>query len=1562
MSETTDGWRLFNPPDLITEEKSKKKTKEEKGGLFRKNQKNEKRRKNSKNFEIDSFRRSTGAFEFEVEVLKLSFEIEKWRMNWEEWQAKVCEEDENGEQESNDIPWPQSGSETENETSEEEKDSSASSGSEVETEDKSKKEKITNKAPDRNNINNKFEVDDFNVAVMNAGGIKSKQMSISNIVNKFDIRALIVSETHLSGKEKPVVNDNMTAFFDNRSEGLNKGGISIFLENSIAKKTVVVGKSSSENEWIAVKTNYFKVPLVIIGVYGTQSNKVKNILQQTWDELWDFAEKMREDNMVILGGDLNCALGKSFNLRTNDHKMNTNGRIIKPRLEKGWCLLNSHIRGNVRSHKDRTSGTSRCLDYIVTSHIDNVTRVHMDDDLEMTPYKVVNTNDINTAKPNHNNNNRSYTDHKTVMATFKLKVKESKVKYKPPPVIVKDTAGDVKFFSLSEAVADYAIDKLNEGMRPDRLLKAVMRKLKECEREAYLRITKTKIKRKMWSDHEIFLKVTKDLEKQEENLKKLKPNDKIFKIRSNHLLKERGEEAFAMFDENGTLIEDIDGVTEVLTRYNEKLLSRVAHPEEFKEIFKLKKETVELLSKTKVEHYNTITPDEYLKAIRRITIKGKGMFKQFLKTSFRMQAVFYFIFKAMYEQETLPESTFETLLIALYKKGDARDPSNYRYLHIKLDIIRIFELLVYFKLEGHFDKVTSECQQGGMKRGDTIENLAMLSSIIVDREDNNRGLLMTAVDAIKCFDRVHLSDSHAVLQLSGGDKKALKMLYKMSETNKLRVAGGREITINNGDGQGSISAARKTTFMIDECTVRHSSLIPRDMWVVHREEPVNNEGFVDDELLLAEFRDASAVGSKLYSRTMDELSMSAHPKKSVQIVAGDPKWVEKMKEELKENPCQMQDFQLKVSESEKYLGMYFVSGQYSSSLDMNIDHKCKKMMTAASSIRVICNIPGVRRVGKLQAQKLLIMSQISPICLYGMQAWLRVTDSQYSKLESGFKKAIMTVLSVPSCTNYEALLRQINNIHVRQFSDAIKLKCWNFKLWIKAKGKMVRVLQFEIGAGIKSGLAGELEATCKMYGIPNICLFPANPKLIDFHVKRFSYNLQWQKHLELRSLPTVPHPGKARHRHMTLPYNQGRAYQAYELGLLVFKESREYMFPDKHRGDKKCPNIPCQNVDNLLHSFSCEYVQTKWTETGDFMTDMSKYLCDLNIERITNHGVPLIVMGDTTSAVMEEVLEYSHVQSVNKKTNQDIARIITKDEGVTEFKESNKKSKVFRLDYKCAQVVRKSQKADMIPIPSLELAKYFSPEATTSKMLVRGLVDLISGGRSQSAYRHTLSNDPTQSRKLVKSMRSLCFTVDSCIRVSRSFTSIRGLSSDHFNIMSSATNSYIKSTGSGNVNISHERYIKDLETSLIKLDLVHRFKTVKSGTEAKTLEIEQETLKDSLSELKITETGAKIQTSETVYDSETRTTEKAKQKKMMSKADRDAKIRKRKAEREIYSSDSEEEDIIYEWMFQNRKDLRGEPTERHAERVGDNVTDVDAVDGQLSLTNVNNLDTNLDMI
>ena len=100
---------------------------------------------------------------------------------------------------------------------------------------------VDNSLPDGETvkINNKFEAKDFNVAIVNPGGLNSKRGSIINAVHKCDIRALIVSETHMVGKEVPVIDNTMEAFFANRSGGQNKGGVCIFLEKTLAKTAVV---------------------------------------------------------------------------------------------------------------------------------------------------------------------------------------------------------------------------------------------------------------------------------------------------------------------------------------------------------------------------------------------------------------------------------------------------------------------------------------------------------------------------------------------------------------------------------------------------------------------------------------------------------------------------------------------------------------------------------------------------------------------------------------------------------------------------------------------------------------------------------------------------------------------------------------------------------------------------------------------------------------------------------------------------------------------------------------------------------------------------------------------------------------------------------------------------------------------------------------------------------------------------------------------------------------------------------------------------------------------------
>ena len=90
-----------------------------------------------------------------------------------------------------------------------------------------------------------------------------------------------------------------------------------------------------------------------------------------------------------------------------------------------------------------------------------------------------------------------------------------------------------------------------------------------------------------------------------------------------------------------------------------------------------------------------------------------------------------------------------------------------------------------------------------------------------------------------------------------------------------------------------------------------------------------------------------------------------------------------------------------------------------------------------------------------------------------------------------------------------------------------------------------------------------------------------------------------------------------------------------------------------------------------------------------------------------------------------------------------------------------------------------------------------------------------------------------------------------------------------------------------------------------------------------------------MSELKVTASGVKILTSldENVYDSEVEFQKKTKQKKLMSKTDREARSKKRIAEKDLSSSESEAETatiydratlpvVVQEWKMSIRTQLK----------------------------------------
>ena len=89
----------------------------------------------------------------------------------------------------------------------------------------------------------------------------------------------------------------------------------------------------------------------------------------------------------------------------NDPSVNMNGKILKQILtdkSRGntWHVLNNKIKGDMKSHISDSGGTDRCLDYIIASDTTGLTRIHQDNEYEMTPYRV-------TRHPSTQDNNNS---------------------------------------------------------------------------------------------------------------------------------------------------------------------------------------------------------------------------------------------------------------------------------------------------------------------------------------------------------------------------------------------------------------------------------------------------------------------------------------------------------------------------------------------------------------------------------------------------------------------------------------------------------------------------------------------------------------------------------------------------------------------------------------------------------------------------------------------------------------------------------------------------------------------------------------------------------------------------------------------------------------------------------------------------------------------------------------------------------------------------------------------------------------------------------------------------
>ena len=112
-------------------------------------------------------------------------------------------------------------------------------------------------------------------------------------------------------------------------------------------------------------------------------------------------------------------------------------------------------------------------------------------------------------------------------------------------------------------------------------------------------------------------------------------------------------------------------------------------------------------------------------------------------------------------------------------------------------------MCIHVKIDKIFDTKTPEAQTGGMKASDTCEHLVLMMETLNQVTMEGRGLIFTFADIRKCFDRVHLADSHYFLMRHMADTKAIKVLAILLDYNILSMQGSKKsFVIQGGLGQG----------------------------------------------------------------------------------------------------------------------------------------------------------------------------------------------------------------------------------------------------------------------------------------------------------------------------------------------------------------------------------------------------------------------------------------------------------------------------------------------------------------------------------------------------------------------------------------------------------------------------------------------------------------------------------------------------------------------------------------------------------------------------------------
>ena len=1064
----------------------------------------------------------------------------------------------------------------------------------------------------------------FSYLVTNVRGFNSKRLVFQNIVKSSDIDVFFISETHMYEGIYPKI-EGYTVVGRNRERKNSKGGIAIAVKDEYKEYIVKLGEGTEPNEYIVIKLTCFQPELVLAVYYGNQEGTTKQgTIEQNLIELFSFLNtQLEKGNDLILAGDFNVHVGEA--IRNNDPAVSKGGKLlIKLVMELGLDFANNKGVGNTHTHYDRSAGSSRVLDLVITNKAEDHVLCEVDNEKKLTPYRLKRINGV--SEP-------AYTDHLSIIGECEVKMGKGKDPIRTWRLT--RPGGRAEYQRITNEKAEEAARVINESPDCTEMADTIAKMLYDAKVESFGLRTTTHTRFEKETDERLLAKRLRDINeaKEQRDAEGKKLNEQVFLTRKK-VCKEEEEIVEAMNHyKTGERMEDKDQILESILEYNKEVLEKNESKDDLsKRMKEIKKIAVEEMKKLETEwSEETLTWDEYRKVVAKVHEVNKTCYRDFIWAGEKWQATMYLFFKRIYDEEDIPEEFLKTRLKKLYKKkGSKALMSSYRFIHLKDWAGKMMEKLAMQKCNEAIARGMPEMQIGGTRQSQTIEHILSVYTMAKIECKHRGGMIIQLIDCQKCFDKVLLSDTLFAAGEAGLHGKRMRVMQNLHENTVISLVGdksGRSAVIKNSTGQG-------TNWAPASCSLAMGMAIKKQADNFHETKisignvKIDPLMYVDDVERLATTAEGAREGGIIFTRSLNELSLEAHPGKSAQVIMGTKKFKDKIREELAKDPVIIQGWELQESQMETYLGVQISGKGVRDSVTQSIKKRIQSAIAKEVQLSKVLEEDMMDKLGWLECVKVLFNSIIIPTLTYGSQAYVYMTNTQKNEMEMGMKEILYRMLQISKYAQYAAVLLEMNMIKLTHIVNQLKIGFVNQLLHEKKSGFCWKILREEEELYPGTGLLAEVRELCEMYNILDVNEYHLEKDYIRENIIHFGRTEVWKETLTNRRIPYNPTQMKRWRPYMSLPKYDSRLYFAYRIGELQFKSDRKGEYGRKF-GNTKCFADWCSEEDTLQHVRRCpgydvRFSKVKVDKDEETRAEFISYLKKLDLERIKKYNLPIL--------------------------------------------------------------------------------------------------------------------------------------------------------------------------------------------------------------------------------------------------------------------------------------------------------------------------------------------------